>query len=95
MAGGHHVKEHDYHLVDPSPWPLAASIGALVISFGAIIWMRSLDGGEGLFGLQGSWLFWLGAMIVAATCFFWWRDVIREGDKGDHTPVVQLHLRYG
>ena len=25
----------------------------------------------------------------------WWRDVIIEAQKGDHTPVVQLHLRYG
>jgi len=95
MAGGHHVKEHDYHLVDPSPWPLAASVGALVMAFGAIIWLQSLDGGEGLFGTEGSWVFWLGAMIVGATAFMWWRDVIREAHKGDHTPVVQLHLRYG
>ena len=27
--------------------------------------------------------------------FSWWGDVIREGKAGDHTPVVQLHLRYG
>ncbi len=27
--------------------------------------------------------------------FVWWRDVIREAHGGDHTPVVQLHLRYG
>jgi cytochrome c oxidase subunit 3 len=95
MAGGHHANEHDYHLVDPSPWPLAASIGALVMAFGAIIWMRSLGGGEGLFGVQGSWLFWIGCAIVVAVAYFWWRDVIREAHKGDHTPVVQLHLRYG
>ena len=25
----------------------------------------------------------------------WWRDVIKEAHGGDHTPVVQLHLRYG
>ena len=25
----------------------------------------------------------------------WWADVIREAHAGDHTPVVQLHLRYG
>ena len=95
MAGGHHANEHDYHLVDPSPWPLVASVGALFMAFGAIIWMRSLDGGDGLFGVQGSWVFYLGAMIVVATAYFWWRDVIREAHKGDHTPVVQLHLRYG
>ena len=27
--------------------------------------------------------------------FGWWRDVIKEAQEGDHTPVVQLHLRYG
>ena len=28
--------------------------------------------------------------------FLWWRDVVIEGVyKGDHTPVVQLSLRYG
>jgi cytochrome c oxidase subunit 3 len=27
--------------------------------------------------------------------FMWWRDVIKEAHSGDHTPVVQLHLRYG
>jgi cytochrome c oxidase subunit 3 len=25
----------------------------------------------------------------------WWWDVIREGQKGDHTPVVSIGLRYG
>ena len=95
MAGGHHANEHDYHLVNPSPWPLAGSIGALVLAFGAIIWFRSMDGGDGLFGFKGSALFWVGAALVVATSFFWWRDVIREAHGGDHTPVVQLHMRYG
>jgi cytochrome c oxidase subunit 3 len=27
--------------------------------------------------------------------FGWWVDVIREAQRGDHTRVVQLHLRYG
>jgi len=27
--------------------------------------------------------------------FMWWRDVIGEAHAGDHTPVVQLHMRYG
>jgi cytochrome c oxidase subunit III len=32
---------------------------------------------------------------VLYTMFMWWRDVIRESHRGDHTAVVQLHLRYG
>jgi len=92
---GDHSNEHDYHLVDPSPWPLLASIGALVMAVGAIAWMRSLEGGSGVFGIQGPTLFYIGAAAVAAVAFMWWRDVIREAHAGHHTPVVQFHMRYG
>ena len=33
--------------------------------------------------------------VLAVTMFSWWANVIREAHGGDHTPVVQLHLRYG
>jgi len=89
-----HSKHHDYHLVDPSPWPLLASIGALATAIGAIVWMRSMAG-DGLFGLKGPTLFFMGFATISAVAFMWWRDVIREAHKGDHTPVVRLHLRYG
>ncbi|NJM54711.1 MAG: cytochrome c oxidase subunit 3 [Verrucomicrobiae bacterium] len=94
MGNTHSKPEHDYHLVDPSPWPLLSSLGALVMAIGAICWMRSIQG-DVLFGVNGPWLFILGSMAVVACAFFWWRDVIRESHKGDHTPVVQIHLRYG
>ncbi len=94
MAGGH-VKEHDYHLVNPSPWPLLASIGAFILAIGAINWMQTIKTGEGLWGSSGPTVFYVGAAIVVAVAFFWWRDVIKEAHNGDHTPVVQIHLRYG
>ena len=90
-----HAKHHDYHLVDPSPWPVAGATSAFVMAVGAIVWMKSAHGGSGLMGLHGPALFIFGAALLVATAFFWWRDVIREAHKGDHTPVVQLHLRYG
>ncbi|MCL4767966.1 MAG: cytochrome c oxidase subunit 3 [Hyphomicrobiaceae bacterium] len=90
-----HAKHHDYHLVDPSPWPVLASLGAFVMAVGGIIWMRSLGGAEGLFGARGPTVFFLGLASVAGVAYLWWRDVVREAHKGDHTPVVQLHLRYG
>ncbi len=90
-----HAKHHDYHLVNPSPWPLIGSLFAFVMAVGLIIWMRSLGGGAGLFGLRGPTVFFIGAAGVALTMFVWWRDVIKEAHSGDHTPVVQLHLRYG
>ena len=90
-----HAKHHDYHLVDPSPWPLAASVSAFIGAIGAIAWMRTNVDGAGIFGIKGPWLFAVGMALLIATAWLWWRDVIREANKGDHTPVVQLHLRYG
>jgi cytochrome c oxidase subunit 3 len=90
-----HAKHHDYHLVNPSPWPVTTSISALIMAVGLVIWMRSMGGGAGLFGVSGPWFFALGFAGVAASAAVWWRDVIREGYAGDHTPVVQLHFRYG
>ena len=88
MAAG--VK-HDYHLVNPSPYPLIGSIAATVMAMGGVTWMK------GLFGLpEGtSWLFFLGLAGVLFTMVGWWRDVVREANQGDHTPVVSIGLRYG
>ncbi len=90
-----HAKEHDYHLVDPSPWPVISSVAAFMTAIGAIAWMRTHVDGEGVLGIKGPWLFALGMSALIACAYFWWRDVVREAHKGDHTPVVQLHLRYG
>jgi cytochrome c oxidase subunit 3 len=83
--------KHDYHLVNPSPWPLVASVSATVMALGGVIWMK------GLFGLpKGTGLvFFLGLAGVLYTMFGWWRDVVKEANEGDHTPVVSIGLRYG
>ncbi len=88
---------HDYHLVDPSPWPIVGSLGAFVTAVGAIAYFQTLKGAPPLFGLfSGPWILILGALLLLWTFVGWWRDVIRESVvKGDHTPVVKLHLRYG
>ncbi len=83
MAG---TKNHDYHIIDPSPWPLIGSIGALIMAFGAVFWMKDM---------WSIWVMLIGLLIVLYTMFGWWSDVIKESHQGDHTPVVQLHLRYG
>jgi len=90
-----HAKHHDYHLVNPSPWPAVGATGAFLTAVGLIIWMRSMGGGSGVFGLKGPTLFSVGVLFLLFTMFMWWRDVIKEANAGDHTPVVQLHLRYG
>ena len=83
--------KHDYHLVNPSPWPLTGAMSATVMAIGGVAWMK------GLFGLpEGTWwLFAAGLAGVLYTMFGWWRDVARESKAGDHTPVVSIGLRYG
>jgi cytochrome c oxidase subunit III len=77
--------------VNPSPWPLVGSISATVMALGGIVWMK------GLFGIpQGNAImFFAGLAGVLYTMVGWWRDVVKEANQGDHTPVVSLHLRYG
>ena len=88
MATGH-AKHHDYHLVDPSPWPFVGSVSAFVMAVGAISSMHKMFPGAML-------VFALGFAGVLYTMIGWWRDVINEAEhKGDHTRVVQLHHRYG
>ena len=84
MAG---AKNHPYHLVNPSPWPLIGAFSALLLFGGLVMWLHQ--------GAAGPWVFAVGVAGVLFTMFSWWTDVIREAHGGDHTPVVQLHLRYG
>jgi cytochrome c oxidase subunit III len=90
-----HAKHHDYHLVNPSPWPAVGATSAFLMAVGLIIWMKSLGGGAGLLGARGPWVFAAGTLGMLYTMVMWWRDVLKEANAGDHTPVVQLHLRYG
>ena len=80
-----HAKHHDYHLVDPSPWPIIGAIAAFITAVGAVVWMHG----------SAPWVMAIGFLGILYTMFMWWRDIIAEAHRGDHTPVVGLHLRYG
>ena len=90
-AMAHDGVKHDYHLVNPSPWPLVGSVAAVMLTMGFVIWWK------GLFGLdKGTW--WVaaaGAALMFYTMIGWWSDVVKEANQGDHTRVVDLGLRYG
>jgi cytochrome c oxidase subunit 3 len=96
MADGHAKPEHDYHLVDPSPWPIVGALSALVMAVGAVMWLAAHKG-QAIAGLTfGAPVFFVGVAGVIATMYLWWSDVIREATVlGYHTPVVRLHHRYG
>ena len=37
--------KHSWHLVDPSPWPLVASLGAFFMTTGGVLYMQNFLGG--------------------------------------------------
>ncbi len=82
----HAKPNHDYHLVNPSPWPFVGSVSALVMAIGAVLWFHDI---------APVWILLMGTVGVLYTMYAWWSDVVREANAGDHTPVVQMHHRYG
>jgi len=82
------LQKHPFHLVDPSPWPLFASIAVLVTTSGGVMYMHSYSG--------GGYTLAFGLLLIMYSMFVWWRDVIREATfQGHHTNTVQIGLRWG
>ncbi|MEM8591435.1 MAG: cytochrome c oxidase subunit 3 [Pseudomonadota bacterium] len=80
-----HAKNHDYHILSPSIWPMVGGLGAFVMLFGAVLWMHG----------NGPWMFLMGLVAVLYTMYAWWAETVTENHVGDHTPVVVIGLRYG
>ena len=79
-------KKHDYHLVDPSPWPIYVSFSCLVLALGSVYYLHT----------DVSWGMYLGFALLIYGAYMWFRDVVIEAEhQGHHTPVVQIHHRYG
>jgi heme/copper-type cytochrome/quinol oxidase subunit 3 len=80
--------KHKFHLVDPSPWPLLASLGAFMLTTGGVLYMHKVLGG---------WdLFINGFLLILFVMYVWWRDVVREATyEEQHSFVVQRGLRLG
>nr|YP_009054388.1 cytochrome c oxidase subunit III [Brontostoma colossus]AIJ02996.1 cytochrome c oxidase subunit 3 [Brontostoma colossus] len=79
-------KNHPFHLVDYSPWPLTGSIGALTMMTGMISWLHQ----------NNMNLCLLGSTITLLTMIQWWRDIVREGTyQGKHTFIVMKGLKLG
>lgn len=80
-----HTKNHDYHIIDPSPWPVIGALSGFTMLTGGVLWMNEIT----------PFVFWIGLAGVLYTMFAWWSDVIMESRRGDHKPVVNIGLRYG
>ena len=72
-------KKHDYHLVDPSPWPIYTSFSCLVLALGSVYYLHT----------DVSWGMYLGFALLIYGAYMWFRDVVIEAEhQGHHTPVV-------
>jgi cytochrome c oxidase subunit 3 len=84
MASG---KTHDYHILPPDIVPLATTLGAFTFTTGMVLFMHDMPGGK--------WVPALGLALLIAAVSSWFSKITAEARAGDHTPVVQLHQRYG
>lgn len=86
--GTRRIQTHPFHIVDPSPWPFLASLGAFFTLFGFAMYMHYYEFGFNLF---------LGGLILLVSIMaIWWRDVIREATfEGHHTSYVRKGLKLG
>ena len=84
MASG---KTHDFHIVDPSPWPMTGALSAMTMLGGCVFWWHD--------AAWGKWVAAIGLIGLLATFYFWFSDIRKEANEGYHTPIVQLHHRYG
>ena len=62
--------KHSWHLVDPSPWPLVASLGGFSMTSGGVLYMHNYIG--------GGKLLLTGVIMILYVMYTWWRDIVRE-----------------
>nr|YP_010471430.1 cytochrome c oxidase subunit III [Tyraphus nitidus]UVG40769.1 cytochrome c oxidase subunit 3 [Tyraphus nitidus] len=79
-------KNHPYHLVDFSPWPITGAFSAMIMMIGLIKW----------FNFYQPNLMIIGMLMIMLIMYQWWRDITREGTyQGLHTYTVTMGLRWG
>ncbi len=80
------VKNHPFHIVDPSYWPLVGAVGAIALAIGGIKYMH------------GAPLAYIapGVVLILLTFYGWCKDVRAEANDGEsHTGEVKHGLRMG
>nr|ARH53992.1 cytochrome c oxidase subunit 3 [Phyllobrotica quadrimaculata] len=79
-------KNHPFHLVDISPWPILGALSAMTMMSGLIQW----------FHLYNNSLILTGLILTILIMYQWWRDITREGTfQGLHTLKVTKGLKWG
>ncbi len=81
-------KEHDYHIIEPSPWPVLSSLFLFVFAIGGVALFHNWPFAWGVI-LSG-------AALLTIVVIFWCHNIIEEAIVDNaHTFVVQKGLRMG
>lgn len=81
-------RNHLYHLVDPSPWPIVSAVAGFLLLSGLGFCFSRIE-----YGLT---IFYLGFLLTISCMYFWFRDVAVEASyMGYHTLIVRAGLKLG
>nr|ATI24703.1 cytochrome c oxidase subunit 3 [Rhinocola aceris] len=79
-------KNHQFHLVDPSPWPVLSSCVLMATALNAINLLNTK---------LTNWFFF-SLLTLLWIMLLWWRDIHRESTfQGNHTFLVTNSMKYG
>lgn len=79
-------KKHPFYIVEPSPWPIVSSMSVLVLAVGGVLMMHKIDYVVAILGL----------VLLSASMFGWWRDVIKEANTPNaYSKKVENGLKIG
>ena len=53
-----HEKNHDYHILEPSPWPFLGAVGGFLLLTGTVLWFHDVT----------PWLMIVGLGVVSTPC---------------------------
>jgi len=77
---------HPFHLVSPSPWPLATALSALLLASGFLLSLHSFSSAPLVIGI----------ICLLSCSWFWVSNIILEGIViGFHTVAVCSSIRIG
>ncbi|WJI15513.1 cytochrome c oxidase subunit 3 [Pseudoxanthomonas winnipegensis] len=87
MAQTHSQDADVYFVPAQSKWPFVGSIAMFVLMIGVASWLND--------AAWGKWTFLVGVVLLAATLFMWFGDVIRESVAGRYNGQVDVSFRMG
>ncbi len=87
MAQTHSPDADIYFVPHQSKWPFVGSIALFTTMLGVATWMNGIG--------WGKWAFFAGLLMLMATMFMWFGDVIRESISGKYNQQVDVSFRMG